>query len=1030
MHLHRSRWTYHLVLVLCVGMLAAPRLHAQQQQYTIQGTVVDGATQRPLSSVSVQLRGTQQGTLTDNAGRYTLIARVPPGTYTLQYSLIGRGQQTQEITLGTQTAIQLAPVTLQETALQLEGIVVTGTGAPVERRALGNTVATVGGREVNEAPAAPAIDAALQGRVAGAVITQNHGQPGGGVSIRLRGTSSILGGAEPLIVVDGVIIDNNAGALVSLGANAGRGDAGFSNRLADIAPADIDRIEILKGAAAAALYGSRANNGVIQIFTRRGQEGRPRVSFRSEVMSSAAPRRYELNESPVAGRGDVVYGRRPDGAAYTFGEPATRYLYQDQIFQRGVGTTNQLSVSGGAEDTRYYLSGYWTDETGIIRGTGHDNVNARASLSQRLASWIEVSAGGNYIQTSTNYMREGEQTDGGVLTGLIFTPTTWNPAFDPNLGRHPYNPLAIANPLDVIENWNFEQNVNRFIGSLTTTLTPLPNLTITHLFGFDRGNEEFVAFQPIRSVSATDQGLVQNPVRNIRRMNNDVTANHEWDYRPGLRLTTTLGFRNTDDLTNEVRAATGQLPPGQVTLGGATQFASQALTQLRTVSGFVQERVGLNNRFFLTGGLNWDASSAFGEDQRWQLFPRLGASWVVNEEPFWAGTPLDGFVSTLRLRASYGETGGQPPGAYLRLDNYNNVGRGGLAGLVPSTIAGNPNLRPERQREYEGGFELGVLDDRASVEFTYYDQRTSDLVLGVPLALTTGYTTQFQNIGALRNRGVEISLNTVNVQTPGLTWRSTVNYAANRERVEQLAAQNDSLAFGYFNFVMVGQPVGVFYARYFPRDAQGNIIVAGARDARGNIIPGTQGIIPSAARGVNPATGDSTVFLRKILGSPVPDFTLSMNNEMQIGRNVQFGVLFDGRFGNEVANFSRRISEFFGSGRANETEECLTQGTTVRCPMTLNGERHNLFEAFIEDGSFVKLREASLSYRMDQPWVRRFGTEMMTIRVAGRNLYTWTDYSGIDPEINLFSANTVARGVDFATTPIPRTITVGVSLNF
>jgi TonB-dependent starch-binding outer membrane protein SusC len=1011
-----------------LGLLAAPA--PAQQSFTIQGTVVDATTQRPLPSVAVSLRGTQQGTLTDAAGRYTLNARVAPGTYTLAFSLIGRGEATRQVTLGAQPAVQVEPVVLQESALQLEGIVVTGTGAPVERRALGNTVATVGGQAINEAPGAPAIDAALQGRVAGAVITQNNGQPGGGVSIRLRGTSSILGGAEPLIVIDGVIVDNNAGALVSLGANAGRGEAGLSNRLGDVAPADIERIEVLKGAAAAALYGSRANNGVIQIFTRRGQEGRPRISFRTEASSSTTPRRYELNESPTAGRGDVVYGRKPDGSAYTFGETATRFQYQDQVFRTGAGINNQLSVSGGAEGTQYYLSGFWSDETGIIRGTGHENVNARASLSQRITDWLRVNVGGNYIQTSTNFMREGEQTDGGVLTGLIFTPTTWNPAFDPNLGRHPYNPLGIANPLDVIENWRFEQNVNRFIGSITTTLTPLPSLTVTHLFGFDRGNEEFIAFQPVRSVNANDAGLVQNPVRTIRRMNSDLTANHEWDFRPNLRLTTTLGFRNTDDYSNEVRASTGQLPPGQTTLGGATQFASQGISQVRTISGFVQERVSLADRLFLTGGLNWDASSAFGEAERWQLFPRLGASWVVNEEPFWAASPLAGAISTLRLRGSYGETGGQPFGAYLRFDNYNNVGRGGLAGLVPSTVAGNPNLRPERQREYEGGFELGLFQDRASLEFTYYDQRTRDLVLGVPLALSTGYTTQFQNIGVLRNRGVELALNTVNLQTPGVTWRSTVNYATNRERVEQLAAQSDTLGFGYFNFVMVGQPVGVFYARYFPRDAQGNIIVAGARDARGNIIPGTGGIIPSAARGVNPATGDSTIFARKILGSPVPDFTLSMNNELSLGRNLQLGVLLDGRFGNEVANFSRRISEFFGSGRANETEECITQGATVRCPLTLNAERHNLFEAFIEDGSFVKLREASLSYRFDDAWVRRLGAEAMTIRVAGRNLYTWTNYSGIDPEINLFSANTVARGVDFATTPIPRTITVGVNLNF
>ncbi|CAN5784642.1 SusC/RagA family TonB-linked outer membrane protein [soil metagenome] len=994
------------LLVLAVAAFAAPA--QAQEAYTIQGRVVDSMTQQPLPNVSVTLRGTQIGTLTNSEGRFNLIARVQPGTQTLRFSLIGRGEATRALDFGAARTVQVGDVALQPSAVQLDEIVVTGTGAPTERRALGNTIATVSGTEVNEAPGAQSVDKALQGRIPGAVITQNNGQPGGGISIRLRGTGSILGGAEPLIVIDGVIVENNSAALVSLGANAGRGGAALSNSLSDLAPGDIERVEVIKGAAAAALYGSRANNGVIQIFTRRGTQGRPQVTYRSELSSSTAPNRYQLNESPLAGRGDVVFG-----GASAMGAPVTRFLYQDDLFQRGNAVVNQLSASGGTEGSTYYASANWRNESGILRGTGLSNVNTRANLTQRLADWVEVSIGGNYIQRNGNYMPEGEQAQ-GVITTLIFTPTTWNPAFNPAIGRYPYSPLLGTNPFDVIENWRAEQDVNRFIGNFGVTMTPIQNLTINYLFGLDRSNETFTYFQPPRATSPAFAGLIQNPVRNIERFNNDLTANYVVDLDNAIQSTTTIGFRQTVDHTNEVRAAAGDLPPGQTTVGGATQFASQGIVEIRTLGGFIQERIGLNNRIFLTGGLNWDASSAFGEAVRWQLFPRLGASWVVHEEPFFEGMRMGGALSTLRLRASYGETGGQPPSAYTRFDNYNDVARGGRAGLTPSAVSGNPNLRPERQRELEGGFELGLFENRASLDFTAYTQRTHDLVLSVPLPLSSGYSSQLQNIGELSNRGIELGISTINVDRATFGWNSRIAYAANRERVDRLVTANDTILFGYLNYVMEGQPVGVFYGPVYPRDAQGNIILGRPG------VAGSEGLIAHRAR-----AADGTI-LREILGSPTPDFTLSMTNDFTVGENLSLSFLLDGRFGNEVANFSRRISEFFGAGARNEDEVCL--GTV--CQYTLNSERHLLYEEFVEDGSFVKLREAALRYRIDQPWTRRMGAGGVTLSLAGRNLHTWTNYTGIDPEVNLFSANTVARGVEFGTSPIPRSVSVGLTVNF
>ncbi len=1009
--------------LLCAGLFARPA--AAQDAYTLRGSVTDAATQRPLADVSVTLRGTQARTSTNAQGQYTLTARVSPGAYTLAFAQLGRGVATRAVVLGAERAVEVPAVTLSESALQLEGIVATGTGAPSERREVGNTVATVSGEAVNRAPGAVAVDQALQGKITGAVISQNNGQPGGGISIRLRGTNSILGGAEPLIVIDGVLVNNTSEALVGLGANATRGSAALSNRLSDIPPGDIERVEVLKGAAAAALYGSRANAGVIQIFTRRGRTGRPVVSFRSDLSASNTSQRLPLNLVPIANRADSI----ASGGVYRPGQPIPRFDYQDQLFRTGYGTVNDLSVSGGTEQgTQYYLSGNWTNTDGVFRGTDYNRGGVRARLNQRLSSLFEVGATLSYLRAKTNFVPEGEQTQ-GVLTSVLFTPTYYDPTFDAATSRYPYSPVIGTNPLDVINNWVASTEVNRFLGSAQATFTPLRDLTFTYLFGLDQGQEQDVYFQPPLSTSSGFTGLIQNPVRDVRKFNSDLTGTYEAGIGGGMRLTSTAGMRYTNDYVNIVRAAASDLPPGGTTVVGAVQTASQSITELATLGGFLQERLSLRDRLFLTGGVNVEGSSAFGSDERWQLFRRLAASYSISDEPFFRGGALGNVFSTFRLRTAWGETGGQPPTEYASQNTYVNVSFAGRPGLRPNLIAPNPQLKPERQREWEGGFEAGFLHDRLSAEFTYYDKVTRDLVLSVPQALTTGFSSQFQNIGRLSNRGVEITLSSVNVQGSRFGWTSRLGYAANRSRIEKLNLASDTLVFDYLNAVIEGQPIGVFYGAYYPRDANGNVILTGPRNAGGFPAPVADSLkIPTRARGFNPARGDSSIVLRKIIGDPNPKFTASLLNTFTVGGNLELSVLLDGRFGNDVANFTRRSGDFFGSSAnlALESQRDTAPGTYAR-----NSERNLLYEEFIEDGSFVKLREVALQFRFDRPWVRRYtGSRNATLRLAGRNLHTWTKYTGMDPEINLFAASTVSRGVDFATTPIPRTFSVGLGFDF
>lgn len=1025
MRLPRLRRWLGATLLLLSGVLAKPA--AAQEPYVLTGTVTDAESGAALAGAAVQLRsgGTPApaaSTVTDAAGRFSLRARVAAGTYTLQFSQIGRGTSTRQVTLGASREVAVGTVTLSPAALQLEELVVTGTGAPAERREIGNAVSSVTGEEVTRAPAAISADQALQGKIVGAEISETSGQPGGGSSIRLRGTNTILGNAEPLIVIDGVIVDNNNEALIGLGSNATRSNTALTNRLSDIAPDDIERVEVLKGAAAAALYGSRANSGVIQIFTKRGRQGAPQISFSTEFQAARTPRYFDVNMEPTIGPAEVAAGI----PASRLGQDSARFDYQDQLFQTGTGTSNQLSISGGTEGTTYYVSGNWNDEQGVIRSTGYNRFGGRARLTQRLSSWLEVGAGASYLRSTTDLVPEGEQTQ-GILTTVIFTPTIFNPnQVDSAAARLVYSPVIGTNPLDVIQNWTARTEVTRFLGNVNVTATPRENLTLTYLAGLDDGREEDTYFQPRFATSGAFTGSLQNPVRSVRRFNNDLTATLQSSLGSTAELSSTVGFRYTQDRINTIRAAVSDLTPGFGTLVGALQTSSQGITELRTMGGYVQERLALYDRLFLTAGVNLEGASAFGSDQRYQFFPRVSASYVVDEQPGFRESFFGDVFSTLRLRGAYGQTGGQPPGEYLNQVTYLATLFGGRPAIRPPTLKRNDELKPERQREWEFGADASFLDDRVALELTYYDKRTSDLVLSVPLAPSSGFSSQFRNIGELSNKGIEVALTAQPVARQNFRWNTRLLFARNRNRIERLNQASDTITFEYLNAVIEGQPIGVFLGGYYPRDEQGNILyfprlANGQPDYNPALCaprPLPAGCLPTRAR-VN------GVVQRRVLGDPNPDFTASLQNTFNV-RGVELGVLFDGRFGGDVANFTRRSADFFGSSPNAGVE---ARGDTIAGTFSRNTERNLLYEEFIEDGTFVKLREVSLGYRFVGPWARRLGVQDVGIRVAGRNLYTWTDYSGIDPEINLFAASTVARGVDFATTPIPRTFVVGLDFN-
>jgi TonB-linked SusC/RagA family outer membrane protein len=996
-------WRRFAALVLGLLVLAAGPLSAQQTTYTISGRALDETSNAPLAGVQVSVRGTRFGALTNAQGRYSVLAQLAPGTYTLELQMIGRETVAREISLGTERAVSAGDVSLRSVALSLEELVVTGTAAPTARRAIGNAVSSVSGPTINEAPAAT-IDQALQGKISGAVIQSNTGTPGGGVSVRLRGTSSIVSGAEPLYIVDGVIVDNNGDQQIDFGYRSNP-----SNRLADLDPNDIERIEVLKGAAAAALYGSRANNGVVQIFTKRGRAGRTQFTAETRITNSDLPKRIDFALTPLA----LV--TCPTGQTPPCTTAAQRYDPQDLIFRSPWSNDSYLALSGGNEETQYYISGNWTDEKGIMIGSDHTKLNVRMNLDQRVNNWLSLGAGANYVKSKSNLLINGENGFGGVLTAIVFTPTTLNLA-----ARDPVTGVLInaasgtfPNPLIVMNEWSAPQENNRFVGSFSARANPFGSARIDYRLGYDRYELETDLTVPRGDPNRLLGSAISNNRRNML-INNDLVGSYEYGFGDAVRMSTSAGANHTYQRVDQFNLSANDLTPFTLLVRGANQFASEARIEAVTLGFFGQQQVSFNNRLYLTGAVRMDASSTFGEDERWQMYPKLSASWVLNEEPFFSNA-APSWLSELRLRAALGYAGNQPPlsEAYTRVPRYTQITNINRLGLVPLPTPGNPNLKPERQREWEAGFDISFLNQRLGAAVTYYDKYTKDLLLSRPFTPSAGYASVLDNIGELSNKGWEVELSTVNMQRSRFGWNSKIIYSRNRNRIEALNVP--AFMLGYTNLVAVGHPLGAHFTPAYMRDANGVI----QTDSLGPRLETTA--CPRAVTFECPVAGST----RRVTGDPWPDFTASLLNDFRIG-NFTASILFDGSFGAELWNQTQRIMNLSTIGAGPLYDEVLRGEMTVAELNRIN----SIWEYYLEDATYIKLRDLRVGFSTDAQWLRRVGASRAQLELVGRNLITWTDYSGYDPEINMFGLSTVERGTDFAVYPNPRTVGFSVRLTY
>jgi TonB-linked SusC/RagA family outer membrane protein len=1026
-----------VLLLQLTTMIAAAQVH-------INGKVT-GPDGNGIPSISVAIRNTEIGTITDANGMYNISTALRPGTYTLDFTGVGYKSKEQSTQVGTATSYT-ADVAMVEDALNLDEVIVTGVSAGTTRKQLGSYVSTVKSDQLTKGATSNVL-AALQGKTAGAQIIQNSGDPAGGISVRLRGISSVNSSSEPLYIVDGVIVNNATTRVTNTSANYdGQKFIGTigQNRLADINPADIERIEVLNGAAAAAIYGSRANAGVVQIFTKRGSVGDPVVSVSTSVLISSLRKSVEVNQSPTK------FGGPTDGPgaqtqdiltpALTNTTAVTRYNYNDYIFRTGIGTDNNVSVAGGKDKTKYYTSASYYKNQGIIKNTDFRRYSFRLNLDQALGDKINFNIGLNFINSLSNEKPDGNSFFSplnsiniiGNFHDLWTRDVLGNIQVIGERGR--------VNPVSVIEDIKQKQETNRIIANAGLKIRPIKGLTIDYTMGIDQYGQKGETFIPPFAYNVSDGffggGPALDPTRNgyasagnynFFQINNELNATYQAKLATDISSTTQVGYSLQYEKSSYTLLQGRGLAPFVQTVNGASTLLQGAdeRSELSISGYYLQQNFSYKNLLYLTGAVRVDGSSVFGEDQRNQKYFKASGSYIISEHEFWQKMAMSKFWNFAKVRVAYGESGNLTGiGAYQRFNSYSSNSFISRTSLVSSTTLANTNVKPELQRELEFGVDLGFFNGRLSALANIYTKKVDDLLIDRFIAPTTGFSSLLDNFGSLENKGFEIVLTGKPIQNKNVSWSITGIYNHNRNKAVKIGQALTLLSTNSGTPVAIieGQPIGIFYGAFFAVDANGLLknpsgFPVGERGIQTGALTYTVQRDPTTGL---PVTTPPTVLLRKIIGDPNPDYTASLVNEFTY-KKVSLRVQLDAVQGNEVFNADWRTRQGVGNGKEAEKEQ-----TGVYPRGYINSFYATVEQWRIDDGSFVKLREISLSYA--------FGNfkkiKDVTLSLSGRNLISWDNYKGYDPEVNAGGQSTILRGIDFGAVPIPKTFSVALSAKF
>ena len=980
------------------ALVLAPIIAAAQQPTgTITGRVVDRGSQQPVVGATVRVVGSTRGAQTGEQGTYR-ISGVPLGAVSVQALRIGYASITRPITISSADPVTL-DFSLEQAATQLDIVQVTATGQEQSRRESGVATSTI--NVPSEVPQAAVTNMAsvLSSRAPGVVVQEAGGTTGSGARVRIRGSNSVSLSNDPLVIIDGIRVNSEQ----STDANSIGVGGQVPSRLNDINQEDIENIEIIKGPAAAALYGTAAANGVIQITTKRGHAGTTRWNFRTEAGTVNEVTKWPANYSAFmvidATQGDTAFFCTNDQASRNRcvqdGVASFNPLEQHSPFIRGWREKFGMDVSGGSDLAQYFIGGDFSREQGVYAINRQRLISLRSNVRSQLASNFDLSVNVGYTQNRLRLPQNDNNIRGVIPQGLL-----GNFQDDPSL-----HGWGFDTPQDIFA-INTIQNTERFTGASRANWQPLSWLSAIGTAGLDftnRLDQEFIppyTASPFTSRFSDDSvgKRTSNPFQDfVYTANAGVTAT--FNPRATLRSATSTGVQYNDEITRATSAFGQGLLTGTSSLNGTTAIftVGEQNGENKTLGAYLQEQLSWRDRLFVNGALRGDKNSAFGQNFKSVVYPALSASWVLGEEGFF---PKQDYLSSARFRTAYGESGQRPrfrdaiiffnPSAVaLRTGDNTSVN-------LPSFFVGgvgNQELKPERSKEYEVGFDLGFWRDRIATELTYYSKSTTDALVSRILPLSNGQTEQrFENLGRVKNAGFEYQINAQVFDLRPASFQLLLNGTRQANKLIDLGKGIDPIRFNdSHQRQQDGYPLGGYWQvpikSYADLNGDGYI-------SRVNCPTNNGTANPQIANG--PACevqlGDTAVYL----GSPFPASELSITPTLTLYKVVTVRALFDHRGGQKLLNLNGhfRCVSFAICPEANGKNQPLDeQAAYVAGLMGTDA-------GYIEDASFTKLREVSIGIGVPQRYVSRFGFANATLTFAGRNLHTWTKYKGLDPEIN------------------------------
>lgn len=1028
---------FRRILLGALSLAFAVPAWAQTGTSIITGRVTDRASQRPIEGVQVRVLGTQRGAQTDATGLYR-IAGVPEGSTQLIAQRIGYSASPRTVTVIAGQTLT-ADFTLNVSATQLDQVIVTATGETQRKRETGNSISSIDTSAITLA-ATTNFSSVLAARAPGVSVINSGGTTGGGSRIRIRGSNSISLSNDPLLIIDGIRVDNSVGSSsIGVGGQA-------PSRFNDINPDEIESIEIIKGPAAAALYGTAASNGVIQITTKKGRAGRTRWDANFEGGTSKDINTYPGNF--------LAFGKRTDGTftrncnidlasrrLCTVDSVVTNNpLENSNPFRNGNRRQAGLSASGGGDAATYFISGDYSKEQGIYDVNHSQQLNLRTNIRSQFTKELDAAVSVGYVNSDLRLPQNDNNLLGVLSAALLGTaydcsPTRSYPTLcGSDTTSRGYTSGQIPSEIYAI---NTRQQVQRFIGSVTSNYQPLSWLSFTGTAGADVNNRfdsettppevVFLSVTTREGARTANRAVISNYTTNL---NGTAT----YDFTPVLRSTTSVGGQYNRELFRRTDAFGAKLLAGAGSLSGTNaRFAVNEVNQdVRTIGYYAREQLAWRDKLFLTGAIRTDRNSAFGQDFSNILYPSVSASYVIGEEDFFPKA-LD-VVSLLRLRSAYGVSGQRP--GFRAADFFYNPVAVAVAGVdVPGFTIGGPgntSLKPEKSAELEFGFDLGVFEDRLSLEYTHYTKTTQDALVQVVLAPSLGLgNSRFQNLGQVSNKGDEFALRANLISMDNVKFDLSSNFSYTKNKLDDLGKdpQGNPIppifqGFSSTQVIRNGLPLGAYQQRTITRFEDLN---ADGVISRVN-CPGQPVVAGGGACEIS--LSDTAQFI----GTPFPTREITVSPSLTVYKNMfRFSALFDHRGGHKLYNNTRAFRCANG-GFQNCADAADKTLSSFKDQANILGALMGTQGGFIEDATFTKLREVALTITAPQTVASRLRAGAASLTLAGRNLKTWTNYSGFDPEVNAIQSGANNAGnfnsADFLTQPNIRYFTARLNLTF